>query len=70
MTLQPEMSAYDVTRALEAELDKNDLDVVILNFANCDMVGHTAIYDVVKEAVETIDECRKNLYSKSLVALC
>ena len=62
--LQPEMSAYDVTRALEAELDKNDLDVVILNFANCDMVGHTAIYDAVVKAVETVDECVGRIYNK------
>lgn len=62
--LQPEMSAYDVTRALEAELDKNDLDVVILNYANCDMVGHTAIYDAVVKAVETVDECVGRIYNK------
>jgi 2,3-bisphosphoglycerate-independent phosphoglycerate mutase len=62
--LQPEMSAYDVTRALEAELDKNDLDVIILNYANCDMVGHTAIYDAVVKAVETVDECVGRIYNK------
>jgi 2,3-bisphosphoglycerate-independent phosphoglycerate mutase len=62
--LQPEMSAYDVTRALEAELDKNELDVIILNFANCDMVGHTAIYDAVIKAIETVDECVGRIYNK------
>lgn len=53
--LMPEMSANKVTDALLKELDKGDLDVVILNFANCDMVGHTAIFDAVVKAVETVD---------------
>ncbi len=55
--LQPEMSAYKITDALFKELDKKDLDVVILNFANCDMVGHTAIMPAVIKAVEVVDEC-------------
>lgn len=55
--LQPEMSAYQVLDALLVELDKKDLDVVILNFANCDMVGHTAIMPAVIKAVETVDTC-------------
>jgi len=55
--LQPEMSAYKVLDALMTELNKNYLDVVILNFANCDMVGHTAIDKAVVKAVETVDEC-------------
>lgn len=53
--LQPEMSASKVTDALLKELDKKDLDVVILNYANCDMVGHTAIEQAVIKAVETVD---------------
>jgi len=55
--LQPEMSAYKVLDALLKELDKHYLDVVILNFANCDMVGHTAIDKACVKAVETVDEC-------------
>ena len=55
--LQPEMSAYLVIDALINELNKFDLDVVIVNFANCDMVGHTAIEAAVVKAVETVDEC-------------
>ncbi len=55
--LKPEMSAYEVTEKLIKELNKFDLDVVILNFANCDMVGHTAIENAVIKAVETVDEC-------------
>ncbi len=55
--LKPEMSAYEITDALIAELNKGDLDVVILNFANPDMVGHTAIMDAVVKALEAVDEC-------------
>ncbi|MCQ2814943.1 MAG: 2,3-bisphosphoglycerate-independent phosphoglycerate mutase [Bacilli bacterium] len=55
--LQPEMSAYKVLDALLKELNKDYLDVVILNFANCDMVGHTAVHNAVVKAVETVDEC-------------
>ena len=55
--LQPEMSAPLVLDALLKELNKFDLDVVILNFANCDMVGHTAIFDACVKAVETVDAC-------------
>jgi len=55
--MQPEMSAYKVLDALLNELNKFDLDVVILNFANCDMVGHTAVENACVKAVETVDEC-------------
>ena len=55
--LQPEMSAHLVLDAMINELNKFDLDVAIVNFANCDMVGHTAVEDAVVKAVETVDEC-------------
>lgn len=55
--LKPEMSAYLILDALLKELDKDYLDVVILNFANCDMVGHTAVDSACVKAVETVDEC-------------
>lgn len=55
--LKPEMAAFEVRDALIRELDKHDLDVVIINFANCDMVGHTAIEAAVIKAVETVDTC-------------
>jgi 2,3-bisphosphoglycerate-independent phosphoglycerate mutase len=55
--LQPEMSAYEVRDALLTELNKFDLDVAIVNFANCDMVGHTAVEKAVVKAVEVVDEC-------------
>lgn len=59
--LKPEMSAYEVTDALLVELNKKDLDVVILNFANMDMVGHTAIPKAVIAAVEAVDTCMGRL---------
>lgn len=55
--LLPEMSAYEVRDNIIKELNKGDLDVVVINFANCDMVGHTAIESAVIKAVETVDAC-------------
>lgn len=56
--LKPEMSAYEVTDKLITELDSDDkYDLIILNLANCDMVGHTGIYDAAIKAVETVDYC-------------
>ena len=55
--LQPEMSAYEVTDALVPELKKQENDLIILNFANGDMVGHTGIYEAILKAVKTVDEC-------------
>ena len=64
--LQPEMSAYEVTDKLMEELDNKDLDVIILNYANCDMVGHTGIIDCAVKAVETVDECVGKVADKVL----
>lgn len=55
--LEPEMGSRGITDALIKELDKGDLDVVILNFASPDMVGHTAIMSAVVKAIEVVDEC-------------
>lgn len=55
--LKPEMASREITDALIKELDKGDLDVVILNFASPDMVGHTAIMSAVVKAIEVVDEC-------------
>lgn len=55
--LQPEMSAEEVTQALLAELDKDKFDVVILNFANPDMVGHTGVLEAAIKAMEKVDNC-------------
>lgn len=53
--LQPEMSAYDVTEKVLKVIPK--YDVIILNFANADMVGHTGIFTAAQKAVEAVDEC-------------
>ncbi|MBR3162029.1 MAG: 2,3-bisphosphoglycerate-independent phosphoglycerate mutase [Bacilli bacterium] len=62
--LKPEMSAEEITDRLLEELDKDYLDVVILNYANGDMVGHTGNYDAAVRAVEFLDKCLKRLYDK------
>lgn len=55
--LKPEMSAYEVCdKAVEA-IQSGKYDVIILNFANCDMVGHTGVFDAAVKAVKTVDEC-------------
>jgi len=53
--LQPQMSAPEVTEAIVKELKENQPDLVVLNFANSDMVGHTGVYSAITEAVETVD---------------
>lgn len=55
--LQPEMSAYLVTDRILDEINTNKHDVIILNFANCDMVGHTGVIPAAVKAVETVDLC-------------
>ena len=55
--MQPEMSAYEVTAKAVEAIDKKIYDVVILNFANPDMVGHTGNFEAAKKAVEVTDEC-------------
>lgn len=55
--LQPEMSASEITAEVLKRIKTNKYDVIILNFANCDMVGHTGIFEAAVKAVETVDEC-------------
>lgn len=55
--LQPEMSAYLVTEKLQEALAKDLYDLVILNFANPDMVGHTGSLEAAVKALEAVDEC-------------
>lgn len=55
--LQPEMSAPGITKKLLAVLKENSYDVIILNFANADMVGHTGVFDATIKAVEAVDSC-------------
>ena len=62
--LQPEMSAYLVTEKLLEELDKNEHDVIILNYANTDMVGHTGVFKAAVAACEAVDECLGKICEK------
>ena len=55
--LQPEMSAPEVCEKCVERIESGAYDVIILNFANCDMVGHTGIFDAAVKAVETVDTC-------------
>ena len=55
--LKPDMSAREVTEEAVRRIESGEYDVIILNFANCDMVGHTGVYEAARLAVETVDEC-------------
>jgi len=59
--LQPEMSAFKVKDTLLKKLDEDIYDVIILNFANPDMVGHTGFYEAAVQALEAIDECMSEI---------
>jgi 2,3-bisphosphoglycerate-independent phosphoglycerate mutase len=74
--MQPEMSAYLVTDALEKELNKQKFDFICLNYANGDMVGHTGDYNAIINACEAVDKClsrtvetaKQNGYSVLIIA--
>ncbi len=55
--LKPEMSAVEVTDKVVAAIESEKYDFIILNYANCDMVGHTGVFPAVIKAVETVDTC-------------
>ena len=60
--MQPEMSAYEVTDKVVEAIKSGKYDAIILNFANCDMVGHTGVFDAAKAAVEAVDTCVGKTY--------
>ena len=64
--LQPEMSAYEVTDALMADLDAGLHNAIILNFANPDMVGHSGMLQPTIDAIEAVDECLGKIVDKIL----
>ncbi len=64
--MQPEMSAFEVTEKVLDCIEKELYDVIILNYANCDMVGHTGDFDATLKAVETVDECVGRVTDKIL----
>lgn len=55
--LKPEMSAYEVAEEAVKRINSKEYDVIILNFANPDMVGHTGVMEAAKAAIEAVDEC-------------
>ncbi|MCI9084776.1 MAG: 2,3-bisphosphoglycerate-independent phosphoglycerate mutase [Bacilli bacterium] len=61
---KPEMSANEITDVLLKEIDKNIHDIIILNFANGDMVGHTGDFNATIKALETVDNCLGKIYQK------
>ena len=62
--LKPEMSAYKITNRLIREINKDKYEVIILNFANADMVGHTGYLKPAIKAVEVVDECLGKVVKK------
>jgi len=64
--LKPEMSAYEVTDELLNRLDQDKYDMIILNFANPDMVGHTGVVQAAVKAIEAVDECLGKIVDKVL----
>ncbi len=66
--LQPEMSAYEVADKLVEAIESDKYDVIILNFANCDMVGHTGVFAAAEKAVEAVDKCVGKVYDAIIKA--
>lgn len=64
--LKPEMSAPEVTEKVLAAIDSDKYDVIILNFANCDMVGHTGVFEAAVKAVQTVEGCMDKIVSAVL----
>ena len=66
--LQPEMSAFEVADECVKRIESGKYDVIILNFANCDMVGHTGIFEAAVKAVEAVDTCAGKVINAVLAA--
>lgn len=64
--LKPEMSAPEVAEALVKELDTKEEDLIVLNFANGDMVGHTGVYEAICKAVRTVDSCVEKVVTAAI----
>lgn len=64
--LQPEMSAYEVTDKMVEAVKSGKYDAIILNYANCDMVGHTGVFQAAVKAVEAVDACVGRVYAAVL----
>jgi 2,3-bisphosphoglycerate-independent phosphoglycerate mutase len=64
--LKPEMSAYEVTDAVLENIEKDEYDLIILNYANPDMVGHTGVIEAAVKAIEAVDNCLGKVVNKVL----
>jgi 2,3-bisphosphoglycerate-independent phosphoglycerate mutase len=64
--LQPSMSAQEITDAVVKEIENDSPDFICLNYANADMVGHTGVWEAVIKAVETVDDCVRQLVEAAL----
>ena len=64
--LQPEMSAFELTDALLPEIQNQTADLIVLNFANADMVGHTGVFSAAIKAAETVDSCVEKIVTEAL----
>lgn len=64
--LQPEMSAYKVAEAAVTTVNKKGADFMCINFANCDMVGHSGVFSAVVKAIEVVDECVGRIVTAAL----
>ncbi|MFX5949003.1 2,3-bisphosphoglycerate-independent phosphoglycerate mutase, partial [Acinetobacter baumannii] len=60
--LKPEMSAYEVTDELVAAINSGEFDLLVVNYANGDMVGHTGVFNAAVKAVEAVDLCLGRVY--------
>jgi len=63
---KPEMSAREITDAIVFELEKQECDFVVLNFANPDMVGHTGVFEAAIKACETVDQCTQQVVESGM----
>ena len=59
--LKPQMSAFELTDELVKSVESNDYELIVVNYANTDMVGHTGVQEAAVKAVETIDKCLEKL---------
>jgi 2,3-bisphosphoglycerate-independent phosphoglycerate mutase len=64
--LQPEMSAAEVTKTVMQAMERDDLSLIVVNYANTDMVGHTGVIEAINKAVSYVDDCIKILEQKAI----
>lgn len=64
--LQPEMSAFEVTKAVTNSMKQKDLSLIVVNYANADMVGHTGNMEAVNQSIKCVDQCIKTLEQNAI----